>query len=503
MKEAVEKSDYETLTQRVEYQEQYINQLLHIISEFKRHRFGKKSESFYNPLQEQFPGLELPAADKIPEVPEITIDAHQRKKHKKNHEELPRHIVIIPVEEKDRICLCGCQKTFMRYEITEKLHYQPAIFEIIEEKREILACPKHCEKSISIASLPERALPKISITESFLAYIIVAKFDDRQPLYHLEKKFKSRFGLNISRQCMARWLIECAKALMPLYNLLKDSIIDYDIASMDATTLQVLDEPDRKATTKSYVYCFRGGGKGEEAIMYAYNEKEHKAFVANWFTGFKGYVHSDADSFFSALYARENVNAVLCNTHSRRRIQAITKISKKKGLAFHAMTVYSKLYRIETKARLAGMSAEERYALRQEYAKPLLIEFKQWLQEKAPLVPQKSPISKAIKYTLNHWAGLTRYLEDGRLLIDNNHTERSIKPFVIARKNFLFAKSQAGARAMCLHFSLIRTAKQHGLDPWRYYEKILKQIPSCKTLADYEALLPWQIDMAKVNPGGS
>ena len=120
-----------------------------------------------------------------------------------------------------------------------------------------------------------------SNTVSLLAHIIVSKFDDRQPLYHLEKQFASRYGINVSRKNMSRWVVDAAKPLMPLLNELKDSIIDHDIASMDATTLQVLNEPDRNPSTKSYAYCFRGAGDKKEAIAYEYNEKEHKQFVKN------------------------------------------------------------------------------------------------------------------------------------------------------------------------------------------------------------------------------
>ena len=121
-----------------------------------------------------------------------------------------------------------------------------------------MACKNDCEQSITTASVPRTILPKVPVTESLLAHIIVSKFDDRQPLYHLEKQFASRYGLNISRQNLSRWVVDAAKPLMPLLNGLKDSIIDHDIASMDATTLQVLNEPGRNPTTKSYAYCFRG-----------------------------------------------------------------------------------------------------------------------------------------------------------------------------------------------------------------------------------------------------
>jgi transposase len=278
---------------------------------------------------------------------------------------------------------------------------------------------------------------------------------------------------------MSRWAggVDSAKPLMPLVNGLKDSIIDYDIASMDVTTLQVLNAPDRSPTTKSYAYCFRGGGINHEAIVYEYNKKENKQFVKNCFGGFAGAVHSDADSFFGDLYAQDQVNSLPCNAHVRRKFQAITKTTKKKGLAHHAMSIYAKLYTLERKARREKFNAQQIVELRQKDAKPLLEKFKAWLDKNSRLVSPKAPIAKAINYTLRHWDGLTRYLTDGRTLIDNNHTEREIKPFVIARKNFLFTGSQDGARALCLHFSLIRSAKLHKLDPFQYYDKVMKIIP--------------------------
>ena len=125
-------------------------------------------------------------------------------------------------------------------------------------------------------------------------------------------------------------------------------------------------------------------------------------------------------------------------------------------------------------------------------------EFKEWLDKYVPTTLPKSPLGKAFRYTLKFWDGLCEYLNDGRLEIDNNLTEQEIKPFVIARKNFMFATSVDGASALCLHFSLIRTAKKHKLDAYRYYVKVLEQIPHCETVEDYESLLPWNIQLPKV-----
>ena len=221
----------ELLDSKLEYQNQYIEQLQNIIADLRRHRFGTKSERFEHPAQGKLELDNSPLTQQTPEAfDETTIPAHKRRKRTKSHKELPRRIVIIPVEEKDKQCACGNEKTLIRYEVTEKLDYRPATFEIVEQRREVVACKNDCEQSIITASVPPIILPKVPVTESLLAHIIVSKFDDRQPLYHLEKQFASRYGIHVSRQSLSRWVVDTAKPLMPLLNELKDMIIDHDIA---------------------------------------------------------------------------------------------------------------------------------------------------------------------------------------------------------------------------------------------------------------------------------
>ena len=173
------KLTYEDLASKVEYQQQYIEQLQHMIAEFRRNRFGVKSEKFDNPFQKnlEFDDHNKPLENATEE--EITVPAHKRKMKSKSNKELPKRIVIIPVEDSDKQCACGGKKTVIRYEITERLHYQPATFEIVEERREVVACQNDCEQSITTAAAPKRILPKVPVTNSLLAHIIVSKFDDR------------------------------------------------------------------------------------------------------------------------------------------------------------------------------------------------------------------------------------------------------------------------------------------------------------------------------------
>jgi transposase len=492
------RAELNTYQKRCEQYAQAYDSLQYQLRELLRNRFGKKSERFIddpnNPqlswLNDLLNTAAVPPAEEKTSA-DIEVAAHKRKKTSKTEKELPRRIEIIPVSEEDKVCACGSDKTIIRYETKESLHFQPAVFEILEQRREVAACPKGCEGAITTAPAPLHILPKVKATEEFLAFLVVSKLDDRQPLYHLEKQLAERYQVDCSRQTMARWLIDLMEPMQPIYNLLKDEVIAYDIASVDATTLQVLKEPGRAAETKSYVYCILGGTPEQGVVLYDYNDKLHKQFVKNWFEDFSGYLHTDGDDFFALV--GEVSNLANCNAHARRKFEPIAQQTKGKGLAKEALAFYKALYKIEREAKEKQCTPEQRYQLRQKESKPLMDRFKAWLDEKMPTVLPQSPLGKAMRYCHNLWSGLTRFLDDGRLEIDNNHTEREIKPLVIARKNFLFAASVDGARALCMHFSLIRTAKLHGLDPYWYYVKLLKSLPHCQSLEDYEALLPWRL----------
>jgi transposase len=485
---------------RCEQYSQAYDSLQHQLKELLRNRFGKKSERFIDPEHPQANLFEdnasvfaaAEAAGKII-ADEVKISAYSRKKKNKSEKELPRRIEIIPVDENDMQCPCGSCKDVIRYETKDLVHHQLEVIEIIEQRREVAACPNGCDGQIVTAPAPLQILPKVKATEEFLAFLIVSKLEDRQPLYHLEKQLKERHGIDCSRQTMARWMIDLMFPLKPIYNLLKDYVIDYDVASCDATTLQVLNEPGRAAETKSYVYCMRGGPPDKSVILYDYNNNLHKKFVQDWFEGFTGYLHVDGDNFFELV--GEFAHLVNCNSHARRKFEPIAQGAKGKGLAKEALRFFKELYKIEREAKLNKLMPEQRRELRQEKSKPLMDKFKVWLNKMYPTVLPQSPLGKAINYCIKLWPGLTRFLEDGRLEADNNLTEQEIKPLVIARKNFLFASSVDGAHALCMHLGLIRTAKRHGLDPYHYYVKLLKSIPHCKSIEDYEKLLPWNIKL--------
>jgi transposase len=495
---------YKTRCQNIE---QSYNQLVHHFKEFQRQRFGSKSERYTgadSPQEDLFAEKKsLAPSETSPEemAPEIfdddnviSVAAYKRKKNKEKGfpKHLPRREIIIPAG--NRLCPCGCTKGVIRYEEKERLNYQPAIWEVIVEKREVVACQKGCAASIHTAEAPKRLLPKVQVTETSLAHIVVSKFDDRQPLYHLEKQFKSRADVMIGRNQMARWVIKLAFELQPIINLLKDTILDYDIAAVDPTSLQVLKEPGRNPSTKSYLYCMRGGPPDKQVCFYEYNATEHKNYLSEWFDGFRGYLMCDGQNIFDVFESSNDITLLYCNIHARRYFEKITKQQKTKtGLAHQAMRFYRRIYKMERIINAMDITAEMRKAYRLEKMKDLFDQHFKWMKEQYPTVLTNTPIGKALDYSINREAGLMRFFDDGRLPLDNNDTEQFIKYIIMARRNFLFSHSTNGAIAVGHHMTLIQTAKLHSIDPYHYLLALLREMPHCNTLDDFEALLPWNI----------
>lgn len=502
------KKQLEFYRKKCDQQEQAYQQLLQAFKDFQRHRFGSRSEKFIdadNPQIDLFATQKAlllnktSSKDPVEDNNAVSIAPHQRRRnvHKRLPAGLPHREVIIPVENK--LCGCGEPKATIRYEITELLHYQPPVYEVIVQKREVVVCNNKCSQSMVIAKNPARILPKTNITSSLLAHVIVSKLHDRQPHYHFEKRLKETIGLELRRNKLSRWFIEASRGIQPLINLLKDTILDYDIAAADPTFLQVLREPGREPTKKSYAFCIRGGPANNKSVLYEYNAENHKQFLANWFDGFRGFLQVDAQNIYDDLEKVREITLVCCNAHARRKFEAIAKQTKATdGLSHQALRFYQKIYRLEREAKNLRLTDPAKMMIRQERMLPIFNEFKLWLDEEYPTTLPQSPLGKAFQYTLNHWGALTRFFEDGRLDIDNNLTEQSIKYLVMPRKAFLFAATVDGAKSLCNHLSLIRTAILHNLDPYQYYVKIFDCLPLCKTLADYEALLPWNINMPRI-----
>ena len=403
--------------------------------------------------------------DKLPENVEVTVTMHE-------------------LSEDERTCpVCGSVMEPVGEEVVRTLEIVPAKF-VVHEDRYVNYAFQNCsgeetEEEIGktqFAKTPHEptVYPGSYCSPAAAAYLMTQKFVMGSPLYRMEQDF-GRSGLELSRQTMSNWMIYCAETwLTPIYERLHRLLLQSDIINADETELQVLREPGRKAQTKSYMWLYRTGSYAEHpVVLYEYQPGRGSKYPLNFLSGFKGYLQTDGYVGYDAL---KDVKHVGCMAHLKRKFHdAVTALpnGKKSGSAVEGEAYCEKLFQLER--TFANLSPEERRLRRQELARPILDEFLSWGSTRN--ASSKSKLGEALTYLHNNGKELSEYLNDGRLEISNNIAERSIKPFVIDRKNFLFANTPKGATASAVMFSIIQTAIANDLDPYRYLVYIFDKAP--------------------------
>lgn len=297
-------------------------------------------------------------------------------------------------------------------------------------------------------------------------------------MYRLEQEF-NRQGLKLSRQTMANWILQASDTwLRPVYDVLHRQLCKETVLHGDETTLQVLKEPGRTSTSKSYMWVYRTSGCAEYPIvLYEYQPSRKAEHAAAFLKDFSGWLHADGYQGYHKL--PENIRVVGCWAHARRKfdeaLQTLPKEKRQESLAATGECYCTRLFQLEQ--ALVELTPEERYTKRLELEKPVLDALLAWANETSAKTAPKSALGKALHYLREQWPYLVRYLEDGRLELSNNRAERSIKPFVIGRKNWLFSNTPAGAQSSAVIYSLIETAKENDLDPYRYLVWLLHNAP--------------------------
>jgi transposase len=471
-----------------------------------QHRlYGSSSEKNVNSEQMTLFNEAEALNDVKPESPEPTIEeiSYTRKKKQKGHKEellknLPVETIEYKLAETEQICgTCGEALHEMSKEITKELKIIPPQVSVVEHVRYVYSC-RNCEKTgietkVVTAPMPRRALPGSIASADTIAYTMVQKYMYGMPLNRQEQSWK-QLDVDISRQTMANWLISASNRwLTIIYDRMKEKLLEYDIICADETTVQVLNEPGRAAESTSYMWLYRTGRDGPPMAMLEYQTTRAKKHPERFLKGFKGYLCTDAYQSYEGL---DGVINVFCNAHARRKFdEALKSLPKeaadKNCVAQEGLNFFEELYKIEKV--LHDVSPQERYERRLEKSKPLLDKFYQWLKYQRPRVTPKSTTGQAINYCINHWDSLSGYLNDGRLYIDNNNSERSMKSFAVLRKNFLFCNTQSGATASAVIFSIIETAKENNLKPFEYLKYLFETLPNIDTnsLNEVDKVLPW------------
>ncbi|MCP4011120.1 MAG: IS66 family transposase [Proteobacteria bacterium] len=435
---------------------------------------------------------------------EVIVPAHTRKKggRKKLPETLPRVDVIHELSAEERICPHdGATLAEIGAVTSEQLDIIPAKIQVIRHIRKQYACK--CGQCIKTAALPKQPIPKSMASPGLLAHIAVSKYQDALPLYRQETILQ-RIGVDIPRVTLANWMIQVGILIQPLINLLRDRILEYDIIQMDETTVQVLKEPDKKAQSKSYIWLQRGGPPGKPVVLYDYDPGRSAEVPKRLLGDFKGYLQADAYVGYNAVVADNGLTRVGCMAHARRKFTDAIKAqgkSKKRGEAHRGLLLIRKLYRVERQARNLKMDAPDRYSWRQKRSRTILDDIRKWLDKTLPQIAPSSATGQALSYLHNEWDQLIRYLDDGRLEIDNNLAENAIRPFVIGRRNWLFSTSVKGVKASANLYSLIECAKINGLEPYAYLRHVFTELPKAGTVEAIETLLPGDLKKEQIKAG--
>jgi transposase len=403
--------------------------------------------------------------------------------------------------EEERICgICNGLMHEMSEEVRHEVKLIPAQVKMVQHARIVYGC-RDCEKNgievpIKTAKAPHPVIEKGLASPSAVAYVMTMKFVDGVPLYRQEQHY-ARLGIDLSRGVLSNWTLKGSEWLGLIYDRAKQKLLEQGILHADETTIQVLKEPGRPAESQSYMWLYRTGGQGPPIVLYDYQQTRAGEHPRNFLKGFKGYLHADG---YAGYHDIPDVVLCGCWAHLRRKFdEALKGLPPNKrssgSRAKEALDRINRLFAIERE--LKRCTPEERLGIRNQKSRPLVEEFRKWLDDILPGVLPKSLFGLAVNYGLHQWTKLVRFLEDGRIELDNNRAERSIKPFVIGRKNFLFCNTPRGARASAIIFSIIETAKENGLNPYAYLNYLFEKLPNLESREDatLDQLLPWNVKL--------
>src|SRR2546423_1768888 len=477
-----------------------IDRLRHLLRQLQRAQFGRRSEKLdpeqlllaLEDIEQAIAGNEAADDKKDP------VAARARsEKRRANRGALPIHLphVDVTIEPEDTNCpCCRAPMHVIGEETSQRLDVIPAQFRVVVTHRPKYAC-RACEGAVVQAPAPERLIKSGLPTEAMVAYVLVAKYAWHLPLYRQAQMLLAQ-GLDIKRAILAFWVGYAAAELKPLYLRLRELILASGKIAVDETVAPVLD-PGRGRTKKGYFWAIARddrpwGGTAPPAVAYSYAPGRGAVHALKLLEHYRGVVQCDGYAAYKTVaadaHAGDRITLAFCWAHLRRRFFDIAK-SGPAPIASEALERIAALYLIEKTIR--GSSAEHRRAVRAERSEPLVLALKAWLEQQLARLSAQALIADAIRYALHHWEGLTRFLDDGRIELDTNIVERSIRPIVLNRKNALFAGHDEGAENWACIASLIETCKLNGADPEAYFADVLTRLINLWPAARIDELMPW------------
>lgn len=394
--------------------------------------------------------------------------------------QLERQRIVHDLPEAEKHC-AGCQQELRPIgdDTSRRYEYVPASLKVVEE-----VCLKYaCACTVRTATKPPQPIEKSTAGASLLAQVIVAKYADHQPLHRQERMF-ARFGVQLSRKTMGGWMGQSAALLEPLYQSMKKVLLGSKVIGTDDTTVKVL-ERGRGFARLGRIWPYLGD-REHPVVVYDYTSTRERAGPDRFLGEYQGYLQADAYAGYDAFFQPgRGMTEVGCWMHARRYfIKALASDERTMG---PALALIARLYKCEEWA--AARTAPERQALRERWSRPLLHRLRRYLEELQPAVLPKSPAGAAVRYTLNHWAALNRFVEDGELSIDNGAVERANRAFAIGRNNWTFFGSHQGGKTAAVLASFVASCQRAGVNPFTWFCDVLGRIAT-HPVNQLEALLP-------------
>ncbi len=475
---------YEQLEQKFEYLQKLF--------------FGRKSEKLtpediYQGRLFNEAESDIEKSTQEPNEPEEVEDAnatvikqHTRSKagRKPIPDDIPRKEIVHDLSDEEKLCdCCGEMRPAIGKDVSEELDYIPAKIRALKHIwLKYGPCPcdefiKSEKPEVICAPTLKRMLPGSIASENLLAYVFTSKFCDALPFYRLSKMFK-RIDVDISRATMCNWQMNSYEKMGIFFQVLEETLKSGEFVRMDETTVRVLHEENKSSDSKSYMWVAIGYPiRGRPLVLYEYHPSRAGDIPMEFLEGFKGYLQTDGYKGYNRAVKTYGLVHVGCFAHARREFHKAYSPKNKKSRACKALMFIQKIYKIESELRSKNLPDDEFVEKRKEAVNSVLEEFHAFLIQTYELVTPSSTLGGAVTYTLNEWDKLVRYLDRAYMTPDNNEIERSIKSFVIGRKNWLFSNTPRGAKASAAMYSLIESAKINGLEPYAYLRFLFAKLP--------------------------
>lgn len=443
-----------------------------------RNQYGRKSEKvspkqlmlalqgLCRTMDLQSP-IELPPEPARREKPKKKARPHGRRALPAH---LPRVEERVAVPEEERTCeKCGAERVVIGYETSEVLEYVPASFTVRRVLREKRACAK-CGDGVVVAPVADKVIERGLPGAGMLAKVVEDKYQDHLPL-HRQAARCARLGCEIPRSTLSDWVRAATDILEPLWKANREAVLVAGVLQADGTHLKVLDREHPNNIKRGSLWCFVGDGK---YVHFEYAPNESREGPLSLLRAREGPLVVDADTRLDSLFGAEDARAyeVGCWMHGRRRF--VEALKGGEHMAAYPLDLIRRMYAVEEMAR--GLGPDEVRALRQQHSKPVLDALWLWMAENGPQLRPSYPLAQAIGYAAKNRVALSRFVEDGRLPIDNGACERAIRAVAVGRRNYLFAGSDAGGKRAAIAYSLLGSCALLGVNPWAYLKDVFEKL---------------------------